>query len=559
MLTVMWSVKGQDIPNKLNQVKNRLNGSAFKFSGLIQASGQIYTASGLSVERGAPFNGQLFATLNIDFYGIKTPLSLLMNSGGVVFGYKLPSFAYVGLSPAYKWARLHIGNRNMNMGKYSFSNHSFNGIGVELSPQKWRFNTFYGRLRRAQPEDFNSIQRIDPFYKRVGWGIQGGYSDGPDELLVSLFHAKDDVQSIPGPQQEGIFPGENAIITLNGKKQINEIIDVQFELSRSVYTADQAAIGRNVSANWFRRLGGLIDLNSSSRWSNAWQTTLYCNHKIARFNISIEHIDPGYRTLGALFFQDDQENISGGAQFTAFRQKLQTNINAGYQRNNLDHDQIDAYDRLIGSLHMIFQINPKWNVQFQYSNFSNSTKVQLLAEPAIPFSLTELALTNSQILMGMHRQFGQKTPSLLHISYNLQNNKTISNEMVGDQTYKISIANCTYSIQFPHRKLQVFANAALLTNDFDISIQSQQNVVLGLRKQFFKNKINISASLGPAFHRLENATGTTKNTLTTAQLTLQYQINQQYQLHSTTQYFNNQGAINPFTEFRTHLQMSMRF
>lgn len=554
------TVKSQDISSKIQQLKNRLNDQAFQLSGIVQASAQAYTSSGLSIDRGAPFNGQLFASLNIDFYGIKTPLSLLLNSGGVAFGYTLPSFAFAGLSPSYKWARLHLGNRSMNMGKYSFSNHSFTGVGLELNPEKWRFKTFYGRLRRAQPEDFNSIQSIDPFYKRLGWGIQAGYADGQDELSLSLFHAKDELSSIPTPQQEGIFAGENAIITLNGKKQINEVIQVQFEFSRSAFTADQSAIPQYAdSPNWIRRVGGLIDINSSSRWSNAWQTTLYFNHKIARFNINIEHIDPGYRTLGALFFQDDQENISAGAHFSAFQQKLQTNINAGYQRNNLDNDQIDAYDRLIGSLNMIFQINPKWNVQFQYSNFSNSTKVQLLAEPAIPLSYMELALTNRQILIGMHRQFGQKTPSILHLSYNQQNNKTISNEMVGDQTYKISIANCNYSIQFPHSKLQVFVNAALLRNDFDISKQSQQNIVLGISKQFSKDKINISASLGPAYRQLEHATGITKGTLTNAQMTIQYRISNQYQLHLTSQYFRNQGAINPFTEFRTHLQMSMRF
>lgn len=199
-LLALDCLQAQDVEKTVNDLKSRIQNDPLKITGSFIAMGQNYQAIGLD-NRALPFSGRLMAALNFDLLGLNMPLSLAFSNGGVVYHKRLPSYNFIGVSPSYKWAKVLIGTRTMDFGKYSFSNHSFTGGGFELTSGNWNFSALYGRLRRARIEDFVGLQNVDPFYRRTRFGAKAGYEDGKDKVMFSLFKAWDDGNSILTPEQ----------------------------------------------------------------------------------------------------------------------------------------------------------------------------------------------------------------------------------------------------------------------------------------------------------------------------------------------------------------------
>ncbi|MEM9819459.1 MAG: hypothetical protein AAF985_00245, partial [Bacteroidota bacterium] len=175
-------LNGQDVEGLIQEaksikakVKNTLNDS-LKISGGISASSELNFISGRS-RRSGLFNYQLNGALNISKYGFSLPLSLNFSNERFVYNYdlpaiRLPSYSFAGMTPTFKWASLLIGDRTMDFSPYTLSGHGFRGLGTELKPGSFYFAAMYGRLQRAQAEDLNSLQSLDPVYKRMAWGMK---------------------------------------------------------------------------------------------------------------------------------------------------------------------------------------------------------------------------------------------------------------------------------------------------------------------------------------------------------------------------------------------------
>lgn len=63
-----------------------------------------------------------------------------------------------------------------------------------------------------------------------------------------------------------------------------------------------------------------------------------------------ERVTRGFRTLGALFFNNDSERITAGASRSFLEGKLNLAANGGLERTNLDTEEEESTDRIIASL-----------------------------------------------------------------------------------------------------------------------------------------------------------------------------------------------------------------
>src|SRR3546814_13424720 len=75
-------------------------------------------------------------------------------------------FSQFGISPSYKWAKLHLGYRNISFSPLLFDGQSFLGGGIELAPKGFYFGAFYGKLNKAISEDTTNMARLQPEYAR---------------------------------------------------------------------------------------------------------------------------------------------------------------------------------------------------------------------------------------------------------------------------------------------------------------------------------------------------------------------------------------------------------
>ena len=91
------------------------------------------------------FSCNLYGNFTPTVYGVALPFSFVINQYSKSYAQPFTQF---GLSPTYKWAKLHLGYRSIQFSPVTFDGQSFRGVGLELTPKLFRFGVFYGKLNR---------------------------------------------------------------------------------------------------------------------------------------------------------------------------------------------------------------------------------------------------------------------------------------------------------------------------------------------------------------------------------------------------------------------------
>ncbi|WP_284284502.1 porin family protein [Portibacter lacus] len=561
------STLSQDVEQKFNSLKDRIQNDPLKVNGSFSAMGQYYQAFGID-NRAVPFSGRLMAALNFDFLGIRMPFSLAYSNGGVVFNKRLPSYSFIGISPSYKWAKVLIGTRSMDFGKYSFSNYSFTGGGFELTPGNWNVSAFYGRLRRARVEDFQGINNVDPFFRRMGFGGKAGYEDGKDKVLVSVFKAWDDGASIVIPDSSfNFFPSENVIVSAEIGKQISKRVDLEVHYSNSGFTDDRELQERTEGFR-LSNYGGLLRNNISTRFNNAFEAKLNFKLKAVSFNIAYERIDPGYRTMGALFFNNDLENVSGGVNFRILKGKLNVNARGGLQRNNLSGEEANDYNRFVGSFNANYTVNDKLTFTGSATNFNNVNRRSTIVDPNSPILLTNLVLNNQQANLGANYVIANDNSrsSTLSATASLTQGNTIENDIVNvDQSSTSLNTFIYYTLQLKPSAWTFGVNTGYNRNNFGSNETAFSNVGLMAAKKLFNEKLDLGLQSNVAFNtqyqdQVSVADGQLYSLLFTATFMTSkssaISLNSGY-LHNNV--VNSNQGVQAFSEFRNTLNFQYRF
>lgn len=383
----------QNLEGFWDEITTRIRQEAyFRIAGSMQLELRTNAVAGLNPRADAfALRGQ--ANLLLDIVRVKVPLAAAFSDGDLT--YRLPAYAFLGASPGYRWMTLHLGDRSMNFSPYTLSGHNFRGIGVEIKPGKFYFAAMSGRLRRARSEDAGAIQDIEAAYRRHGWGIKTGFDNGTHQLMLILFQAKDDPNSIALPDSNRIAPMENLILGLQGKSRLGDHLNIELDLARSALTRDIRSPEPSVAVSGLSmRMLGLYSPRYSSGYHNASRLKVNFTPKAGAFHLTYERIDPGYRTLGALFFNNDQENISVGARLPLFGKKVNFSANGGLQRNGLQGGIASTFRRFIGSIDLSATVSPKFQLNINWSNISNSNRYRLVTIPVIQVDSIVLLQTN---------------------------------------------------------------------------------------------------------------------------------------------------------------------
>lgn len=418
---------GQDIETTYEQIKERLDGPAFKLSGAIHAS-VLANYSNTTVRRIDPFAWRLHGQLNLAFYGINIPLSLLTSSKSTVFSYQLPAYHFVGLSPSYKWAKLHVGNSNLNFSPYVFAGHSFSGIGVELRPGIWRVKAMRGKLQRINFKDLGHLQSMAALFSRQAWGIQTGLDTGKDKILLSILKVEDQFNRLPLDSLSST-PMENLVIGLTGRKQISPALYLSVDYGMSFLTRNTLSpIRSNVRPHWLAL--GLLPFRNSTASHKALKTILGVKTNFGHIEFQHEQVDPGYRSLGTLFFNDDIENITASSTFSAFNKKLKLSTHLGIQRNNLSGLESNSQRRWIGTLNATFLASKALNLNFNFSNFSSTNRLRFSSDPLQVLDSVKLVLVNQQLSLSGQQRLDEEGKSSINAQFSMQQANSIQNEEV---------------------------------------------------------------------------------------------------------------------------------
>lgn len=339
-------------------------------SGGVAASQIFYTADGIESRRD-PYSYFLTGNLNLSLYGWSIPLSFALSNQNRSFQQPFNQF---GLHPTYKWVTGHFGYANMSFSPYTLSGHIFRGAGVELVPGKFHFSAMVGQMQRAVPID--TVRNSVPAFERNGFGFKTGYRDGGDFAELSVFHGEDDVNSLTIlPEDNSLLPEENLAIGLSFGKTILEKFTVQLEYGSSAITRD-VRDERGNERTPFSSLGGLFTPRTSTSYYNAYKLGANYNGPSYSLGLGYERIDPGYRTHGAYYFNNDLVNYTVNGTTSFFDNKLSLSANVGIQNDNLDGTKISTMRRFVGAVNAAYSPTERLSFSSSYSNFQSFTNIR---------------------------------------------------------------------------------------------------------------------------------------------------------------------------------------
>jgi len=412
------SLHGQDIAS-LKDAK------PFTISGNLGINSVFYNVEGRTANR-KPFSWTLTGSPVISLFGISFPFSFTVSEQERDFN---QPFNQYGVSPTYKWVKLHLGYSNVQFSPYTLGGHSILGAGVELNPGKLRFGFIYGRLLRPVP--YNDTASVVPSFKRTGYSVKIGYGTAENHVDLILLSAKDIKGSIENVDQLEITPAENVVWSVVTSQKITKWLSFSGEFAQSVYTNDDridtAGAGFEKESNFLSNI--LIKTNSSTVKSNVIDGNLQAGSEKYKLSLHYKRIGPDYQSMGAYFFQNNVQNITIEPAMKIYGNKISLSGSLGFQTDNLDNSAAFRTNRTIGSAHATWQPSQKLQTDVMYSNYDMGQR----KSTGILDTLNKISQTTSNIVINQSLFLTSETMSNSFIvSFNYQklndhNSKTSDN------------------------------------------------------------------------------------------------------------------------------------
>jgi len=349
----------------------------FTFNGNIGGGANGYTSNEEFPTRD-PFSWNLYGNFTPSVYGISLPFSFAISQFSESY---TTAFTQFGISPSYKWIKLHLGYRNISFSPLVFDGQSFMGTGIELTPKNLYFGAFYGRLNKAISEENNSERPIEPQYKRIGYGVKAGIGGDHTNFSLQYFHAKDDENSIERANDSltTVLPQENSVMGTSWKFTLTKELSLTGDAAVSVLSRDLSyntvdSIGNKQVPSFLKKL---IPINSSSviSWSGQVQLALMLNN----FNaiLGYRRVEPDFKSLGVPYALDDIEMISANVNTSFNKGKINLNAAFNSQHNNLQNMLSSRLVTRTGNLSLNTFVNQHLNINM------NMTGVRILQKDGL--------------------------------------------------------------------------------------------------------------------------------------------------------------------------------
>lgn len=524
-------------------------GKAFKLGGGVSSNGVFYS-SNQEVGR-EPFTYFLQGNLNISFYQFSMPISYSYSNQGEQLDYNLPfNLNRLSLNPKYKWIQGHIGDVNMVFSPYTLNGHQFTGGGVELTPNgPWKISAMAGRLLKATEDDGN--EQTIPAFQRMGYGIKMGYEQERYTMAMTTFYAKDDLNSIAMvPDEKGITPKENMVISIEGSYRAMEDLRLRAEYASSGITRDLRA---DVLETGNGNLAGLfLNRRASTEYYTAIKAGADYGFDKSTIGVGYERIDPGYETLGAYFFNSDLENITLNGGTVLFNNKLNLAFNVGYQRDNLDNQKQQASNRTVGAVNMAYNASEKFAISASFSNFTTFTNSKLDQFEVINddnlLDDSDEVLSYKQLSRNANVNFNYLFSKKEHLQQNLNVNYAladVANEEDGvvrlGSASTFHNGNVSYTLGFPNRGMNITAALNGTLNTIGTDNSSTWGPTLNINHKFLDNALNTNFG---ASHNTSNSNAA-QTKVTNLRVNASYLLKKKHSFHlNLIQLFKNLSTGN---------------
>lgn len=453
-----------------------------------------------------PFFWTVTGTPTASIYGVTLPFYFSFSQKNQDFRQPFNQF---GVSPYYKWLRIHLGYRNISFSDFTLSNHTFLGVGIEAEPSIFRFGFVYGRFLKAinQPIDTLSGQIITPTFARKGIAFKVGLGNYNNFVDLIFFKGKDDVSSIDVPLNvSGIRPAENLVYGIKSRQVFLKMFSFDLDYGFSIYTSDMTAAP--VSKEDYKVpfiVSAFLTPRTSTTFLMAGKASLSMRLKILSLRLQYTRVEPDYQSMGSYFLNNDYENITVAPSWSMLKNRIRVAGSIGIQRNNLFDNKISSTDRKINSLNVSFMPSPKWNINAFYTNY------RINQEHNVRLTLDTLKLQQFSDNLNVNTTFAFGTKEIRHTlngGINYQQLRDDNNmEATNSNTTSVN-PTVGYRFQNSPGKFGVQANVNVNKFTTDLAETVRWGYTLGANKGLLKDKLKLNAS---ATYFLINVNGAAQN------------------------------------------------
>ncbi|MBP4137456.1 porin family protein [Flavobacterium geliluteum] len=463
----------------------------FKVTGNVNANMMYYTSNMPNSRE--PFTYLLSGNLNISAFNFSVPLFYSITNQGNNLGYTAPfDFNRLSIMPKYKWVKAYIGNVSMTFSPYTLSGFPFKGVGLELTPKSpFKITLMGGQLLKAVSEE--NASGGTPVYQRFGYGAKIGFDQPQYKIGWIGFYAKDDVNSLTLIDDKGVTPKQNFVNSLIFSTSLIKNLNLNVEYALSVLTDDTRV--KKLPGGNFR--DKLFSSKESTSFMNALNVNFDYNIQKSIVGVTYERIDPNYNTLGALYFNNDLENIALRFARPFYQDKIMISTSLGYQRDDLAKAKKQDTKRVVGSINLNYRVTDQLNITGSYSNFSTYTnkkldQFELINNPNVVQSDTlDYRQLSQNANVNMSYSFGKKRNQNLNFNYSIAGQ---ANEQGGvirrGQASTVQNYNLAHSVNFIATKIALNSSLNYTSNEVAQNNNSSVGASVGASKKLFKDKLN---------------------------------------------------------------------
>lgn len=375
-LTLLWICIV--VPGSAQDLENINQRPDFTVNGGLNVGGGLYSISGIDARR-SPYSYMVSGSLRLQYGVLDVPVQFLFRDQQFSLG---SSFNKIGISPRYKWIKLHLGHRSMRFTKYSMNGKVFFGAGAELTPGKFKISAFRGTIRNplAIRDTIVFGATLIPTFTRRATGLKIGYGSRASSLEFAMLKIKDDATSadpipvLPSNISVNLTPVDNLVLSTEWRLQMWKRLTFSGSLNGSTYTQNQlAGEDNNEESRGLSFLSGLTTVNSSSKFSMAGELGLNLNVRNFRLGAEYRRIEPEYRSLGIPYILNDIQAYTFTGGISLFQQRWIIDGVLGLEQNNLRNLDYTSRDRVLKSLRSTVNFNPNLNLSVNHSNYQYET------------------------------------------------------------------------------------------------------------------------------------------------------------------------------------------
>ncbi|MBN9383956.1 MAG: hypothetical protein J0H74_24600 [Chitinophagaceae bacterium] len=489
---------GYFIPAGAQNLENIGKQKPFAFHGSLGASSGFYSSNEPIATR-PPFAWSIYGNFTPSVYNVSLPFSFVVTQYSKSY---TDPFAQFGISPTYKWIKVHLGYRNIAFSPMTFDGQSFFGAGLELNPKGFRFAAFYGRLNRKVNEDTTSGRFAQPQYSRIGYGVKIGVGNAANYFDLMYFHARDDSNSATVINKRYLRPQENTVLGSSFKLTILKRMTWTTDIALSGLTQDislGSASTDSVHTGLNKFMGKLVRSNSSTVANYAGQTSLSLILRGYNTTLGYRRVEPDFKSLGTPYMLNDIELISWLNNFNLLAGKLNINTSMSNQHNDLERKLPSRMNTFVSTAGLNALFSPHFILNFNYSGYilrqkdgtstlKDSTR---LSQDIHQFTLTPVYTISKNSLMHSISASGNYMM--------LQDHNPATSPYTSSNNTSLSL---NYTLGFTRAALNLTLSGIHNLYKQDTNSYSSNGVNLGVSKQLLKEqKLSLQGTVGYLFNK----------------------------------------------------------